>query len=329
MGQRELLAATAGRAADFLDSLAERPIFPRVTPEELRAALGGALPDGPTDAEAVIEELVAAAEPGVVAIPSGRYFGFVIGGSVPAALAADWLTSAWDQNAGLYVGGPAAAVVEEVCVEWLRELLGLPEGVSAAFVTGCQMAHVTALAAARLHVLRAAGWDVNGDGLAGAPPIRVVAGDLRHVTVDRALRLLGIGASSIVAVPSDDGFRMRPDALRAALASDDAPTIVVAQAGEVNTGAFDPLEDIADACEEARAWLHVDGAFGLWAATSPRLRHLVAGSERADSWATDAHKWLNVPYDSGMAFCAHPEAHRAAMSVHASYLVHADTRELR
>jgi glutamate/tyrosine decarboxylase-like PLP-dependent enzyme len=214
--------------------------------------------------------------------------------------------------------------VEEVCAEWLRELLGLPEGVSAAFVTGCQMAHVTALAAARLQVLRAAGWDVNGEGLAGAPPIRVVAGDLRHVTVDRALRLLGIGASSMVAIPTDDRFRMRPDALRAALGSGYAPTIVVAQAGEVNTGAFDPLGEIADACEEAGAWLHVDGAFGLWAAASPRLRHLVAGSERADSWATDAHKWLNVPYDSGIAFCAHPEAHRAAMSVQASYLVHAD-----
>jgi glutamate/tyrosine decarboxylase-like PLP-dependent enzyme len=324
LAHRDLLHATAGHAADFLDSLGERPIFPRATAEELQERLGGPLPESPIDAETVVEELAAAADPGVVAIPSGRYFGFVIGGSVPAALAADWLTSAWDQNAGLYVGGPAAAVVEEVCVGWLRKLLGLPEGASAAFVTGCQMAHVTALAAARLHVLRTAGWDVNGDGLAGSPPIRVLAGDLRHVTVDRALRLLGIGASSIVAIPSDERFRMRPDALREALATGDSPTIVVAQAGEVNTGAFDPLEEIADACEESGAWLHVDGAFGQWAAASPRLAHLVAGSERADSWATDAHKWLNVPYDSGIAFCAHPEAHRAAMSIHASYLVHGD-----
>jgi glutamate/tyrosine decarboxylase-like PLP-dependent enzyme len=324
LAHRDLLHATAGHAAAFLDSLGERPIFPRATAEELQARLGGQLPESPIDAETVVEELAAAADPGVVAIPSGRYFGFVIGGSVPAALAADWLTSAWDQNAGLYVGGPAAAVVEEVCVEWLRELLGLPEGASAAFVTGCQMAHVTALAAARLHVLRAAGWDVNGNGLAGSPPIRVLAGDLRHVTVDRALRLLGIGASSIVAIPTDERFRMRPDALRAALASGDGPTIVVAQAGEVNTGAFDPLEEIADACEETGAWLHVDGAFGLWAAASPRLAHLVAGSERADSWATDAHKWLNVPYDSGIAFCAHPDSHREAIAVHASYLVHGD-----
>ena len=324
MTHRDLLRATAGHAADFLDSLDGRPIFPRATAEELRAALGGPVPDGPTDAETVVEELVAAADPGTVAIPSGRYFGFVIGGSVPAALAADWLTSAWDQNAGLYVAGPAAAVVEEVCVEWLRELLGLPDGVSAGFVTGCQMAHVTALAAARLHVLHAAGWDVNRDGLAGAPPIRVLASDLRHVTVDRALRLLGVGSSSIVEIPTDSRFRMRPDALATSLAGGDGPTIVVAQAGEVNTGAFDPLDEIADACREAGAWLHVDGAFGLWAVATPRLRHLVAGSGRADSWSTDAHKWLNVPYDSGIAFCGHPEAHRAAMSIQASYLVQAD-----
>ena len=321
---RDLLGATADLAADFLDSLEDRPIFPRVTPEELRATLGGPLPDGPTDPETVVEELAAEADPGTVAIPSGRYFGFVIGGSVPAALAADWLTSTWDQNAGLYAGGPAASVVEEICLEWLRELLSLPDGISAGFVTGCQMAHVTALAAARLHVLREAGWDVNSDGLAGAPPIRVLGGDLTHVTVDRALRLLGIGASAMVLVPTDDRFAMRPDALRSALADGDGPTIVVAQAGEVNTGAFDPFDEIADACEEAGAWLHVDGAFGLWAAASPGLRGLVAGVERADSWATDAHKWLNVPYDSGIAFCAHPAAHRAAMSVQASYLVHAD-----
>ena len=292
--------------------------------DELRAQLGGPLPEGPQEPKDVIDALVAAAEPGIVAIPSGRYFGFVIGGSVPAALAADWLTSTWDQNAGLYAGGPSAAVVEEVCIEWLRDLLGLPEGVSAAFVTGCQMAHVTALAAARFEVLRRAGWDVNAQVLAGAPPIRVVTGDLRHVTVDRALRLLGIGASQIELVPTDDAARMDAEELANALARVDAPTVVVAQAGEVNTGAFDPLDAIADACGEHGAWLHVDGAFGLWAAASAELRHLVDGVGRADSWATDAHKWLNVPYDSGLAFCAHPEVHRAAMSVQAAYLVQAD-----
>ena len=269
----------------------------------------------------MIDELVEAAEPGLVAMPSGRYFGFVIGGVVPAALAADWLTSTWDQNAGLYVGGPAAAVVEEVAGEWLRQLLGLPAGVSFGFVTGCQMAHVTALAAARHHVLAAAGHDVAQDGLHGAPPIRVVVGEERHVTIDRALRLLGIGSSQLVLVPADGQGRMLADRLPEALAG--GPMIVCAQAGDVNTGAFDPLEAIADAVAEAGAWLHVDGAFGLWAAASPRLRHLVAGAERADSWATDAHKWLNVPYDSGLVFCRHPDAHRAAMAVHASYLVHA------
>jgi glutamate/tyrosine decarboxylase-like PLP-dependent enzyme len=324
MESRELLNATAAHAAAFLESLDDRPIFPDASVEDLRAALGGPLPTGPTEAAAVIDDLAAAADAGIVAIPSGRYFGFVIGGSVPAALAADWLTSAWDQNGGLYVSGPAAAVVEEVCIDWLWQLLGLPDGVSAAFVTGCQMAHVTALAAARYRVLQRAGWDVNERGLAGSPPIRVVAADLRHVTVDRALRLLGVGAAAIVEVPSDERCRMRVDALRAALRDRDEPTIVVAQAGEVNTGSFDPLEQIADACAEAGAWLHVDGAFGLWAAASPRLAHLLDGHDRADSWATDGHKWLNVPYDSGIAFCADPEAHRAAMSVHASYLVHAD-----
>ncbi|MBA3244008.1 MAG: aspartate aminotransferase family protein, partial [Actinobacteria bacterium] len=274
--------------------------------------------------EQVVAELIAAAEPGVVATGSGRYFGFVIGGALPASLAADWLTSAWDQNAGLVVGGPSAAVVEEVCLDWLVELLGLPHGVSAGFVTGCQMAHVTALAAARHHQLERAGWDLARGGLQGAPPIRVLAGAERHVTVDRAFRLLGLGSDQIETVAADEQGRMRPAELRAALSGTNGPTIVCAQSGNVNTGAFDPLDEIADAAEGADAWLHVDGAFGLWAAASPRLRHLVAGSERADSWATDGHKWLNVPYDSGIAFCAHPESHRAAMSVRAAYLEQAD-----
>ncbi|HVM17983.1 MAG TPA: pyridoxal-dependent decarboxylase [Gaiellaceae bacterium] len=322
--QRELLRAVAEHAAAYLGSLDSRPVFPRVGVDELRARLGGPLPEGPQEPKEVIDALVAAADPGIVSIPGGRYFGFVIGGSVPAALAADWLTSTWDQNAGLYAAGPSASVVEEVCLGWLRDLLGLPGHASGAFVTGCQMAHVTALAAARWEVLRRAGWDVNARGLAGAPPVRVLTGDLRHVTVDRALRLLGVGADAIESVPTDEAARMRPDLLADALAAKAGPTIVCAQAGEVNTGAFDPLDPVADACAEAGAWLHVDGAFGLWAAATPGLRHLVAGAERADSWATDAHKWLNVPYDSGIAFCAHPEAHRAAMSVHASYLVQAD-----
>jgi glutamate/tyrosine decarboxylase-like PLP-dependent enzyme len=271
------------------------------------------------DAREVVTELAAAAEPGVVAIGSGRYFGFVIGGALPAALAVDWLTSAWDQNAGLYVAGPSASIVEQVTREWLIELLGLPEHASIGFVTGTQMAHVTGLAAARFHVLDRVGWDVGRDGLQGAPRIRVLAGAKRHVTLDRALRLLGLGAPNIV--EADDQGRMRADALAEAITAGDGPTIVCAQAGEVNTGSFDPLVDVADACQDTDAWLHVDGAFGMWAAVSPQLRHLVAGIERADSWTTDAHKWLNVPYDSGIVLCAHPESHRRAMTVQAEYLI--------
>ncbi len=313
----DLLRRTAEIAADYVESLGERPVFPRITPEQLREALGGPLPEEPLDPERVIEELAAAAEPGVVALGSGRYFGFVIGGALPAALAADWLTSAWDQNAGLYAGGPSASVIEQIVQEWLVELFGLPAEASIGFVTGTQMAHVTGLAAARFHVLDAAGWDVGADGLTGAPQVTVLAGEKRHVTVDRALRLLGLGAPTVVA--ADDQGRLQIEALREALG--DGPTIICAQAGEVNTGAFDPLPEIADACEQSGAWLHVDGAFGLWAAAAPSRKHLVDGIERADSWTTDAHKWLNVPYDSGIVFCAHPESHRAAMTITASYLI--------
>ena len=233
---RELLSRTAEIAADYLESLGDRPVFPRTSPEELREALGGPLPESPVDAEEVLNELAEGAEPGVVAMGSGRYFGFVIGGALPAAIAADWLTSAWDQNAGLYVGGPSASVVEQVTREWLVELLGLPGEASVGFVTGTQMAHVTGLAAARFHVLDGLGWDVNRDGLGGAPPVRVLVGEKRHVTVDRALRLLGLGAPTTV--PADDQGRMEPGALRAALA--DGPAIVCAQAGEVNTGRLRP-----------------------------------------------------------------------------------------
>ena len=321
VNERELFRQVAEYAGDFVETLDTRPIRAEADVGELTAALGGPLPEDPVDPRAVLAAFVEAAEPGVVGIASGRYFGFVIGGGVPAAVAADMVTTVWDQNAGLYVGGPAAAVVEEVCRGWLTELLGLPSHVSVAFVTGTQMAHVTALAAARHHVLERAGWDVPADGLAGAPRIRVVAGEKRHVTLDRALRLLGIGASSLEIVPADDQGRMLVGELPNLAGG---PTIVCGKAGEVNTGACDDLEAIADAAAESGAWFHVDGAFGLWAAASPKLRHLVRGAERADSWTTDAHKWLNVPYDSGFAFCAHPDAHRAAIGVTASYLVHAD-----
>ena len=319
--ERELLRRTAEIAADFLDTLDERSVWPPASVDGLRAELGGALPDGPNDPLEVVEALAAAAEPGVVGIPSGRYFGFVIGGALPAALAADWLTSVWDQNAGLAACGPSAAVCEEIAGEWLKELLGIPASASFAFVTGCQMAHVTCLAAARHAVLEDAGWDVEADGLAGAPPIAVVTGGKRHVTIDRALRLLGLGNRCVTRVDVDSQGRMSVDGLESALRDATAATIVCAQAGEVNTGAFDSLDEIATICRAAGAWLHVDGAFGLWASASPSLRHLTSGAERADSWATDAHKWLNVPYDSGLAFVARADAHRAAMRLTAEYLV--------
>jgi len=319
--ERDLLRRTAEIAADFLDTLDERSIWPPATTDELRAALGGELPDEPGDPQDVVEALAEAAERGVVGIPSGRYFGFVIGGALPAALAADWLTSTWDQNAGLVACGPSAAVVEEVAGEWLKDLLGIPSSASFALVTGCQVAHVTCLAAARHSILERVGWDVEERGLAGSPPITVVIGAKRHVTIDRALRLLGLGSASATQVDVDSEGRMRVDALEHALGGITGPLIVCAQAGEVNTGAFDSFEEIAALCRDAGAWLHVDGAFGLWASASPKLRRLTNGVDQADSWATDAHKWLNIPYDSGLAFVAHPEAHRAAMRLTAAYLM--------
>ena len=286
------------------------------------------MPETSRDPIDIIEELWSAAEPGVVGIPSGRYFGFVIGGAIPAALAADWLTSAWDQNAGLVVCGPSAAVAEEIAGEWLKELLGIPAAASFSFVTGCQMAGVTCLAAARHAVLARVGWDVELDGLAGSPRITVVTGAKRHVTIDRALRLLGLGSGPTLRVDVDVQGRMRTDALEIALRGIEGPAIVCAQAGEVNTGAFDMIGEIATLARDAGAWLHIDGAIGLWAVASPRLRHLTTGIEQADSWATDAHKWLNVPYDSGLAFVADADAHRAAMRLTADYLV-ADPNAVR
>ena len=263
----------------------------------LRAALDGELSEDGEEPVAVLERLAAAADPGLVASPGPRFFGFVVGGTLPVAIAADWMTSAWDQNAGLEVLAPAAAVVEEVCERWIVELLGLPAGASAGFVTGGQVANTTCLAAARHAILRDAGWDVEERGLIGAPPVDVFVGEEAHTTIFSSLRLLGLGAGR---------------------------AIVCAQAGEVNTGSFDPFEAIADACAARGAWLHVDGAFGLWAAAAPRLRGLVTGVERADSWATDAHKWLNVPYDSGIAIVGDRAVHRAALALTAAYFVETD-----
>ena len=309
------------RAREYVAGRAERPVWASAGAAALRAALGGPLPDQPTPPIEIVEALARAAEPGLVTTTGPRYFGFVTGGALPAAMAADWLAAAWDQNAALFVMSPAASIVEEIAGGWLLELLGLPPAASVAFTTGCHMANVTALAAARHELLRRAGWDVEARGLQAAPRLTAVVGDEVHVSVVGALRLIGIGSEALVRVPADGQGRMRPDALASMLERIDGPTVVCAQAGNVNTGAFDPFEAIADACARHRAWLHVDGAFGLWAAASASLRHYVARVSRADSWATDAHKWLNVPYDSGLAFSAHPEAHRAAMSLDAAYLV--------
>jgi glutamate/tyrosine decarboxylase-like PLP-dependent enzyme len=319
---KEPLGEAFARALGYLEGLPARPVGSSASVEELRAAFGGPLPEAPSDPREVIAALAAAAEAGLVATPSGRFFGFVVGGAAPAALAADWLTAAWDQNAGLSVLAPAAAGAEEVAGGWLAELLGLPAGVSVGFVTGVQQANFTALAAARHQTLRRVGWNVEVDGLIGAPRVRVLAGQERHDTIDRALRFLGLGTAAVTPVAVDRQGRMRPAALREALREGSWPAIVCAQLGNVNTGAVDPVGEICQVAHEAGAWVHVDGAFGLWAAASPRLRPLVAGVELADSWATDAHKWLNVPYDSGLVFCAHPDAHRAAMGVRASYLIH-------
>jgi glutamate/tyrosine decarboxylase-like PLP-dependent enzyme len=322
VSERELLHRTAQIAADFLESLDDRPVFPTVETVHLSEVLDVPLPEDTADPLAVVEDVARAVDPGVVASQSGRYFGFVVGSSLPAALAADWLTSVWDQNLGLRALGPSALVMENTAGRWVAELLGIPQDASFAVVTGCQMAHVTCLAAAREHVLAREGWDLVEQGLAGSPPIRVLVGEKRHSTVDRALRYLGIGRRQIHEVAVDPHGRLLPEALRDALSADtDAPTIVCAQAGEVNTGAFDDLDAIADVVRATEAWLHVDGAFGLWAAASSARQHLVAGHERADSWATDAHKWLNVPYDCGIAFCAHPDSHLRAMTTHADYYV--------
>ncbi|HEV7785203.1 MAG TPA: pyridoxal-dependent decarboxylase, partial [Thermoanaerobaculia bacterium] len=323
MDHAGLLKRTTDLALEFLDGLPERRVGQAASVDELRAALGGALPEQGMDAREVIEHLAKAADPGLIGMAGPRYFGFVIGGHVPASLAADWLTSTWDQNATLYATSPANSVVEEVAAGWLLEILGLPPTASVGFTTGCSMANFTALAAARHAVLARQGWDVETAGLFGAPPIDVVIGDEAHVTILAALQMLGLGRERVKRVAVDGQGRMVPAALREVLASSSGPLIVCAQAGNVNTGAFDPLEEIVPIVRESRehgGWLHVDGAFGLWAGAVPALAHLVRGAAAADSWATDAHKWLNVPYDSGIVIVAHPEPHRAAMTISAAYL---------
>ena len=319
---RKILERVLEEATGFLDGLPDRQVAARTDVDGVAAALRRPLPEEGAQPLEVIEELIAGAGPGLVAMPSGRFFGWVIGGTLPAALAADWLTSMWDQNAGLLVMSPAAAGAEWVASEWLLDLLGLPASAAVGFVTGAMIANFTCLAAARHEVLRRVGWNVERDGLYGAPEVTVIVGDERHETVDVALRFLGLGESRSIAVPADDQGRIRLDALADTLAQASGnPLIVCLQAGNVHSGAFDPIGDAVDLAHQYGAWVHIDGAFGLWAAASPNYRALVAGAERADSWATDAHKTLNVPYDNGIAIVANADAMYAAMGAHAAYLI--------
>jgi glutamate/tyrosine decarboxylase-like PLP-dependent enzyme len=308
---------------DYLEAVDSRPVAP--TPQAVAAlsSLRGPLPPGPTSPEAVLHLLHEYGSPATVANGGGRYFGFVNGGCVPAAMAAAWLVSAWDQNAAFEVQSPVAIALEETALEWVRELLGLPEGTGGAVVTGATMANFSALAAARHTLLSSAGWDVEADGLFGAPPITVVVGDEVHSSLVKALGMLGLGRKRVVRVPVDAQGRLRADALPHL----DGMTILCLQAGNVNTGAFDPAAAICPAARAVGAWIHVDGAFGLWAATSPEYHRWTKGFDQADSWATDAHKWPNIGYDCGIALVRDPQALRAAMSIQAAYLVQGGNRE--
>jgi len=304
-----------------LENLGRNGVAPTTDFRTLRQRLAKPLTDDGVASGQVITELARDVEGGIMGSTGGRFFGWVIGGSLPSALAADWLTSAWDQNAGHSACAPAAAVVEEIVGQWLKQLFGLPAEGSFALVTGCQMAHVTCLASARHAVLAKHGWDVEKQGLFGAPPVRIISSDLRHETFERAIRLLGFGLSQVSYLSSDKHGRLPPDLLEGELAKHDGvPTIVLLQAGDVNTGAFDSFEALVPIAKRHRAWVHIDGAMGLWAAASARYRHLLKGAEAADSWATDGHKFLNVPYDCGYAFVRDAQAHRATMSHVASYL---------
>jgi selenocysteine lyase/cysteine desulfurase len=327
----DLLIRTAALAIEYLDGVDERPVGRPTDTAGLRAALGGpdgGLPAQGVEAAAVIEELAAAADPGLVASAGPRYFGFVVGGSLPAALAADWLTSAWDQNSFSYVSSPAASVIEETAARWALEVLGLPQTASAGFPTGATTANVVGLAAARHAVLARAGWDVEAQGLIGAPPIRILVGEEIHASALAALRLVGLGMGTLERLPVDGQGAVQAEAAERALSGATGPVIVVLQAGNVNSGAFDPVGPIATAAHAVGGWVHVDGAFGLWAGASPRTRPLLAGIETADSWATDCHKWLNVPYDCGFVAVTDRAAHYEAMRMSAAYLVPAPDREL-
>ncbi|MBA4609213.1 aspartate aminotransferase family protein [Aeromicrobium sp. Marseille-Q0843] len=317
----EALARAHQHALSWLATLPDRPVPPAASVADVIAALGADLPEGPTDPVEVVDLLARAAEPGLTAMPSGRFFGFVIGGTHPAAMAADWLTSAWDQNSGMRTVTPAATAADDIAEAWVLDLLGLPADGAVGFVTGGTTANFTCLAAGRDAVLTRAGWDVGTRGLAGSPGVRVLAGAEGHGSVDLALRYLGLGAPELV--PVDAEGRLLAEALGTMLdeGDDEQPAMVVLQAGNIHSGAFDPFDEAITVAHEHGAWVHIDGAFGLFAGASPSFRHLVHGYEAADSWATDAHKTLNVPYDCGLAIVRDPAALRAAMSMHGDYLI--------
>ncbi len=314
----------------YLRTLDERHVGPLTDARGIRERLRSELTDAGEDAESVVADMAAALDPGIVASTGPRYYGFVIGGALPAASAADVLTTAWNQNGALHALSPAAAAAEEIAGEWMLDLLGLPADASVGLPTGAGLGNAVGMAAARHRLLQRAGWDVEAAGLYGAPEIVVMIGDEAHATVLTALQYLGFGRERVTRIAVDEQGQMRMDALRTAVGELDpqAPLLVIAQAGNVNTGGFDPVGEMADVmAAHPNAWLHVDGAFGLWAAVSPDLRHLVAGVEKADSWSTDAHKWLNAGYDCGFVAVRDPEAHRSAMAATAAYLLRSDQRE--
>jgi len=329
MIDRKLLNETVKIAAEYFEKIESRHVGPVNSVKEIRDKLSMGLPEEGEDPVKVIQDMATKVDGGLVASPGPRYFGFVTGGVVPASLAADWMTSVWDQNGVLSVSSPAAGVVEEIVSNWILELLRFPTNCSVGMVTGCQMANFTCLAAARHEVLRRVGWDVESKGLNGAPEISIVAGEEAHATLINALKMLGFGTDNIIQVPSDSNGAMIPKKLKEALEDIDGPLIVNLQAGNVNTGAFDPFKEIIDVAHEKGAWVHVDGAFGLWGRVTPELGDELEGVEKADSWATDAHKWLNVPYDSGLAIVANEAAHRTSMALKAPYYIAAsdETRD--
>jgi len=324
----QLLARASQLANEFLDGIADRPVAHRVEFEQLLSDIcGEGIQDEGDDPVQIIEQLSQLADRAAVAMAGPRYFGFVVGGSLPVALATDWLTAAWDQNAAFYAHSPLAAAAEQTAGEWLVDLFGLAKGTSFGFVTGGTMANFTGLAAGRHALYRGLGWDVEKQGLIGAPRITVVTSDESHVSALACLQMLGLGSEQVVKIPADEQGRMRSDQLRSILPGIETPVLVCAQAGNVNTGSFDPIDEIVAATRERPSWLHVDGAIGLWAAAAPEYQSLIHGIELADSVSTDCHKWLNVPYDCGLVFVRDSAAHRAAMSLHAAYYVMADAAE--